>query len=495
MDYLDPNKKRRKKNQLLIMYALLGVAIAIATLVVVYNVNGYSIDRQTGEVIQNGLIYLDSKPESAEVYLNGEKQKGRTDSRLVAQEGVYKIELKRDGYRQWERSLTLEGGSLRRLTYARLVPEAISSDALLNLPVTPSLVSQSNDKRWLVFFTNDNPLLMYMLDLERPQAEIFPLQLAVDFLKSKGPGVWEVIDWADDDKTFLATYTTATGVEAVLINREDATRSLNVNTIYPNIAISEVQLWARKNDLVYLYDKNSATVYRANLTEKTTETALNGVLDYKSYGEDAFLYITKGDAKEGMVQAALRVADKTYRLRDIQEDDKYLLAISKLGNAYVIGVGSPKENRVIVYNDPIHAIDSNDFSTIPVPTTVLNVPTPVEVQISADSSVILARNANEGASHEFEADRSYAFNFTKPVRSETELSWVDGRHLLYLTEAGALQMSDFEGSNSYELVASADAKLGYFDRTMDLLFTVALPAEGNTTPALLRHYMRTEADR
>lgn len=495
MDYLDPNKKRQKKNQLLVMYALLGIAIAIATLVIVYNVRGYSIDRQTGEVIQNGLIYLDSKPESAEVYLNGEKQKGRTDARLVAEEGIYDIELKRDGYRPWSRSLTLEGGSLRRLTYARLVPEKIDSDTLLTLPTTPTLVSQSNDKRWLVFFSNSNPLLMQVLDLERPQAEFFPLQLPVDFLKTKEAGVWKVIDWADDNKTMLATFTSASGVEAVLINREDATKSVNVTTTYPTIAFNNIQLRARKNDLVYLYDQKSASVYQADLTQKTSEKVLGEVLDYMSYGDDAFLYVTKGDAKEGMVQTLLKVGDKSYKLRDIQEDKSYLLAISKLGNAYVLGVGSPKENRVIVYNDPIHALEANDFSTIPVPTTVLTVASPNEVIISADSSVIMARNDTSVASHEFEADRSYAYVLNVPVRAGSEAHWVDGRHMIYDSESGTLQMIDFDGSNNYELVKNAGALQGNFNRTMDFLYTIGAPAEGVTTPPLLRHYMRTASDR
>ncbi len=495
MDYLDPNKKRRKKNQLLVMYALLGVAIAIATLVVVYNVRGYSISRQTGEVIQNGLIYLDSKPESAEIYLNGEKQKGRTDARLVAEEGVYAIELKRDGYRYWKRNLTLEGGSLRRLTYARLVPEKIDSDTLLTLPAAPSLTSQSNDKRWVIFFSNENPLLMQVLDLERTQAQLFPLQLPVDFLKTKESGTWKVVDWADDNKTMLATYTTESGVEAVLINREDATKSVNITSLYPGISISEVQLRARKNDLVYLFDKKSGTVLRADVTQKTSEVVLSNVLAYMSYGEETFLYVTKGDAKDGMVEVFLKVADKSYRLRDIQEDTVYLLAISKLGNAYVLGTGTPKDNRVIVYNDPIHALDANDFSTIPVPTTVLNVTSPNEVHISADSSVIMARNNTTVASHEFEADRSYTFNLAVPVRDLTESHWVDGQHLIYTADSGALQIVDFDGSNDYELVAGAGALQGYFSRTMDLLYTTGAVPEGLTTPPLLRHYMRTQADR
>ncbi|HMT18741.1 MAG TPA: PEGA domain-containing protein, partial [Candidatus Saccharibacteria bacterium] len=141
MDYLDPTKKKRKKNQLLIMYILLGIAIGIATLVVVYNVNGYSIDRETGEVVQNGLLYLDAKPGSAEVFLNGEKQRGKTDARLVVAEGTYDVEMRRDGYLPWKRNLVLEGGSLRRLTYARLVPETIESEAVREVDVEPSFMT------------------------------------------------------------------------------------------------------------------------------------------------------------------------------------------------------------------------------------------------------------------------------------------------------------------------------------------------------------------
>jgi hypothetical protein len=319
--------------------------------------------------------------------------------------------------------------------------------------------------------------------------------LPVDFLKTKEPGTWKVVDWADDNKTLLAIYSTASTTESVLINREDATKSLHASSIYPNISFTDIQLRSRKNDLVYLFDKNSGVVYRADLTQKTFETVLSGVLAYMPYGDDAYLYITKGDAKEGYVQAVLRVGEKNYRLRDVQQDESYLLAISKLGNAYVVGVGAPKENRIVVYNDPIHSLETNDFSTIPVPTTVLSVNTPIEVLISTDSSVIMVRSDSAAASHEFEADRSYAFNLSVPVHVATEARWVDGQHIVYTTESGALQMVDFDGSNSYELVKQAGNLQGYFDRNMDFLFSVGSPAEGTSTPPLLRHYMRTKADR
>ncbi len=257
MDYLDPHKKKQKKTWLMIMYGLLGVAIAIATVVVVYLVNGYSIDSQTGEVIQNGLVYVDSKPESADIFLNGEKQKGKTDARLVLPSGNYELELRRDGYRPWKRTFALEGGSLRRMTYARLVPETLESEVALELPSMPTMTSQSIDKRWFTMMFSDNPLLLRVVDLNRIQPQLISIQLPLNLLDTKEPGAWEVIDWADDNKTFLAVYKTASSNEYALIDREDGTRSKKIKELFPTIPYTEVSLRSRKNDLLYLFDKST----------------------------------------------------------------------------------------------------------------------------------------------------------------------------------------------------------------------------------------------
>jgi hypothetical protein len=493
MDYLDPKKKKQKKINLMIMYALLGIAIAIATVVMVYLVNGYSIDRQTGEVIQNGLVYLDSKPESAEIFLNGEKQKGKTNARLVIPAGSYTFELRREGYRNWSRELTLEGGSLRQLTYARLIPEQLDTELSLELPATVTMTSQSIDKRWLVMGTNDNPLNIHVVDLNRAVKELFTIPLPLDTLDTKEPGAWTVVDWADDNKTFLAAYKTATTIEYVLIDREDGTKTKKLKTIFPTIPFSEASLRLRKNDLLYLHDKTGQKLYEANVTEKTVAQVLDGVIDYKTH-DDGILYVTKTDAAEAMVSAVFKLGDKSYKLRNLKEHSSYLLNVSKQGTAFVMGIGSPVENRVIIYDDPIAALKENDFSTLPVPTTVLRVNNPEEITISADSSVILARGGDMFASHEFEADRSYNFTSNSPLDISQKLHWVDGQHFL-VSSAGRLLMIDFDGSNQNTLSDSITSSGGYFDKDSNLLYSFLPPLESSAKPRLMFTHMRSAADR
>ena len=494
MDYLDPNKKRAKRRQLLIMYILLGIAIGIATLVVVYNVNGYSIDRKTGEVVQNGLLYIDTKPESAEVTLNGEKQRGRTDTRLVVAEGPYDVELQRTGYIPWRRTFILEGGSLRRLTYAKLIPEVIENETQATFEKTPVMATQSVDKRWVVYNFEGAPLTFSVFDTERPQAPPFSLQLPVDFLQSNVAGIWKVVDWAEDHKTFLAYYERGAEREYALINREDGTKAVNITKTFAPQVITYAEMRSRRNDELYLHTRDGAVAI-ARVEDKSLVNVLSSVIDVRSYGENAFIYLTSTDAPAGTVRALLRDGDKEYLLRELKQADRYLLDISKLGNAYVVGVGSPVENRVIVFNDPIHAISKNTTSPIPVPTTVLRVDNPTELHISADSSIIVAHGANETASHEFEADRSYNYKLPAPSLEGTELHWIDGQHLVYVTDTNSLRIVDFDGSNNIELATGLRFPLSFFNKNSEELYAVTTVADGSERAALFRYFLRSAEDR
>ena len=57
MEFLDPRSRRRHRRQLMIGYLLASLAVIIGTVVLVLITYGYSYDRQTGNIIQNGLEF------------------------------------------------------------------------------------------------------------------------------------------------------------------------------------------------------------------------------------------------------------------------------------------------------------------------------------------------------------------------------------------------------------------------------------------------------
>ena len=165
MDYLDPNKKKAHRTRLFIGYALMAVAIAFATVILVYMGSGYYVDRQTGDLIQNGQIYVNSDPGGAQIYLNDKQQKAKTDNKLVVPSGSYKVGMKKDGYRDWEQTLQLEGGKVQRLDYARLIPTTLKSVITQTFASNPTHISQSPDRKYLSLVFAEKPNAVYFYDL------------------------------------------------------------------------------------------------------------------------------------------------------------------------------------------------------------------------------------------------------------------------------------------------------------------------------------------
>jgi hypothetical protein len=483
MDYLDPDKKRQHKQRLLFGYVLIGFAIGIATVLLVYMANGYYVDRDTGQVIQNGLVYVDSRPGGAEIYLNGEKQKGATDARLVVPAGEYEIGLKRDGYRDWGRNLLLEGGSLRKLTYARLIPNELTSSVGANLRSNPIATSQSIDKKWLVLSFGDKPLELNIIDIEQPtvtpQIITIPSNLVVD----SETGTIEITEWADDNRNFIAKYTNGNLINYILVDRENPQAAVNLNILFGDNNY-EIGFQDRNKDIFFAYKPATKSLLTASLSGGVNPSpVVDNVYDYKTFGRDWVLYITES-GEEGLVSARFKRGDKDILLKKIKTSDKYLLQLAKLGNAPVMGISSTVENRAIVYNDPQKFLDENPEASVPIATTVLRVEKPSDLRISSDSSVIMASGQGKFASHEFEADRSYTFTVEVPVDPIQEVRWLDGQHFLFSSE-GKQFMMDFDGSNMYDLVASMPVNGSYFTNNIEIMFSFTPSVTATaTTPDL-----------
>jgi hypothetical protein len=476
MDYLDPKKKRARKNRLIFGYGLIAIAIAIATVLLVYIANGFYIDRNTGQVIQNGLVYLDSRPGGADVYINGEKQRTKTDARLVIPSGQYSFELKKEGYRSWQRTIQLEGGSLRQLTYAKLIPNQLDVSPVIDLRSNPTAVSQSINKRWLVTSYVDNPLSLSITDLEQTPISSVPLEIPASIVSDPLGGRIEIVEWAEDNRHFLASYTVGDVVSYISVDRENPSLAQNLNTLFSNNSY-EIGMRDRKFDQFFVYNPVAKILSTASITGGVSSDAyVEKVIDYKTFGTDWVLYITDS-GEEGLVDVRFKRGDKNILIKQIKTSENYLLQLAKLGNAPVMGFSSPVENRAVVYNDPEAYLNDNPDVKMPIATTVLRVNNPIDLRISADSSVIMAYGPENYASHEFEADRSYNFEAGVPVDASQKIEWLDGQHFVF-SSGGKQNVIDFDGSNRYELVDSIVSLGSIYSEDLSLMFTFTPTSAG-----------------
>ncbi|MBX4188821.1 PEGA domain-containing protein, partial [Candidatus Saccharibacteria bacterium] len=154
MDFLDPRKRRAHNIRLIVGYVLVAIVIGLATVIIVYGANGYGINTKTGQIVQNGLVFADSNPNGAEVFLNGTDRNTTTSARLILPAGTYTLAMKKEGYRDWSRKFLLNEQSVARFVYPFLVPTKPIATNLKTYASAPGLITESPNQQWLLVENN-----------------------------------------------------------------------------------------------------------------------------------------------------------------------------------------------------------------------------------------------------------------------------------------------------------------------------------------------------
>lgn len=84
---------------------------------------GYKIDFIKFKIYKTGIIYVNSRPTGASIYLNGKLHTDLTPAQIEElKPGTYKLEVKRDGFYSWERELIVKPNMVTRADSIVLFP-------------------------------------------------------------------------------------------------------------------------------------------------------------------------------------------------------------------------------------------------------------------------------------------------------------------------------------------------------------------------------------
>lgn len=496
MDFLDPKKKRAHRTRLFIGYGLMAVAIGIATTIIAFEAFGFGLDRKTGTVIQNGLLFIDTHPEAAQITLNGE-DKGQTDARLVIPDGQYTVELKREGYRGWQRTFRLEGSKIERLVYPFLFPEQLDNEDVQLYSETPAFSTQSLDRKWVIVQRVGIINSFDIYDLSSENVDPVELTLADTLFTGFGTGAHslELADWSTDNRHVLLKHIFDGGFEFIMVDREQPALSINVNRTI-NRAPTAITLRDKKFDELYLHTLPAGTLELADTGAGTVLPVLTSVLAYKTYSTEEILFATSEGAAVGKTLVKIRTTDKVQVLRELPAGDPtYLLDISKFDGAWFMVAGASQEKKAYIYKEAFETLSRTSGNKIPIPEAVLKTDNNAQfISFSANVRFVSLQGGNQFAVYDAENDKLFRFN-TKLTLAETEKArWMDG-HRLALNSEGRLKIFEFDGNNMQDLTALQGNHLPYFDRDYDRLFTIGPSGVVQGRTALIQSYMRTAADR
>ncbi|MEX1995519.1 MAG: PEGA domain-containing protein [Candidatus Saccharimonadales bacterium] len=471
MDFLDPRKKRTHRIRLMIGYALMATVIGLGTIVLGYAADGFGINTKTGEIVQNGLLFVGSEPGGAKIYLNGIDQDRTTSARLILQTGDYTLSLQKDGYRQWEKTFHLNERSVARYVYPFLFPIEPVTTAVKHYPTLPLLIAQSPDRRWLFVQQPSvaNRANLHLYDtraLDRAAVTVTLPAGLLSSLDSAGSALKEV-SWTSNSDFMLLEHKYKGGKEFIVVNRSQPGRSFNVNKLF-KVAADKVTFRDAKIDQLYIFDKDKLSLQVGDTrNNQLSQPILTGVVAFNNYDQNLVSYITATGAGEGQVNVRIWDGDQSYTLSSLPLSNTYLLdAASYQDNWYYIA-GSSAAQQLNIYKNPLNSLKGRPGAKAS-PMLALRNPGATQAEFSINSRVIGVQGGQTFSSYDLETQGSYQFKVK--FRLSGLLKWMDGHR--WVGQAGkSIYVIDYDGTNPQELGPSLLPSGGFFSSDYNHLLT------------------------
>lgn len=483
MDFLDPSKKRGHAIRLMVGYVLVGIAIALGTFVLMLQAYGYDLNRKTGQVIQNGLVFVASHPVSANVYLNG-THKGTTSKRLTIEAGQYTVGLKQKGYRDWQRTFTLQGGKVEQLVYPVLFPTKLDASDVLLYKSTPAFATQSPDRRWLLIGQPGSVTSFDNFDLNNPTAPPTTVTLPVGLLSpSNTPDSLTLVEWSTDNRHVLVQHNFSGGNEYIMMDRQEPSSSYNVNKQF-NVTPTIVSLRDKRFDQLYIYNATAKTLQKAEIRSNTVTPLLADVISFKAYGSNIVVYATDDSQSPGKNAIKIWDGNRSYLLHHYPTVTKYALDMATYNNHTYVVVAPVGGGLVYIYKNPL-SLAKQSTKTVPSPFTTLRLEQLAYVSFSANAQFIMAQSGPRIAVYDIERIQRYFYELKDSIPITQQAVWMDGHRITLIINSKTF-VSDFDGINQQTLSSSAPGLLPYFDRNYENLYNVAPSIKVSDKSALTR---------
>jgi hypothetical protein len=491
MDFLDPNKKRAHVIRLYIGYTLVSIAIILGAILLLNVSLGYWVDKK-GNVYQNGLVFVSSIPDAAQVNIEGvnndQNHRLLTNDRINLPAGQYNFEILKQGYRPWQRAIDLRGGSIERLIYPFLFPDNLVTKDVHLYNQNPAFTTISPDHKTILIQepTQARTFDKYDTTAIDKQPTTLTVPSNVMTVSSRKANV-QLVQWSSSNRYVLLQNQLGTKSEFILVDSQNPSQSVNINKRF-HLDPVEVTLRDQNQNQVYLRLANKHLL-TGNVRAGTTQQILQNVESYTSSGDDMLLYISRTpDVGRNRVGAFLYTNNKSYKVRELPQSSAYLIALSRLSNHWQVAVAATSDKHVYVYRDPIDFISSNNPNRV-ANVHSLSIDKPSNVSFSPISQFIVAQSGQHFVVYDILTDRQYQYTIKTPFDTHGASTWMDG-HRLLASSNGKVIVFDFDGSNYQVLSGITAGTVPFFDKDYSNMYTIAPSISTKNQQALTQTSLR-----
>lgn len=476
--------KRKKRAQLTFVYSLMVLAIVSIVAVLVLLMLGYRFNRYAGKVEQGGLVQFDSRPSGADVYLDGIHLANRTASKITTNSGDHLVTMKKTGYTDWEKNVTVKAGNILWLNYARLFPAKPTQEFVASYPSVAGALT-SPDRKYVAALPAPSQPVLAVLHLDNDSSVATSVTLKSTDYSPAAVGkthTFSLVGWDKDSRYLLVRHVyddTKTEYLSVDSRGSDATK--NVTTAL-GVDVAKIVYSLNNSNVVYILTA-AHEIRRGDLSANTLSGPLvSNVADFNTYDSNTLTFETLLDTitKSRSIGYFTIGASKARTVASYTDDGTPAMKL-RFGKYYsesyaLIAYG----NQVTILKGDIPASDATNGPKLDTVATITVDGGAQTLGFSPDKGqFVYAQNGAAVATFDLEllqiARVTLAAAPTKP------LEWVDDYHFTS-TAGGACNNYDFDGTNKHTVATISldlpctianNSKYFYYFTTSDGIVKVA----------------------
>lgn len=478
-----PTQKQQLFERVAVSVLAIVLVVSVVTVTIFFTL-GYRLDSDSGKLQQGALLQFDSRPNGANVWINGEYAGVRTGGKKMVLAGEQVVTFARSGYQDWGRKLDIRSGTLTWLDYVRLVPVNRPVETSASFDGVNKGLASPDRKKYLVQESNSS-LTYKLADLTSDTVKIDEQIIQPDFLVGENmtllegePFAVDIVKWDQGSRYLLAKATKGDIRKWLVIDTQNIDSSRNVSDSL-NVDIEHVDFVGNDGRTLYALltdgtlrklDLGNQTISRAlvsgvsafNVNHETKVVGYIGVDQNDSARAVAGVY-RDGDASgyvlRGTVTGApLSVSSATYHGSDY-------FAVSEGNSVAVLRGNYPRSEA--------------EVSLLKVRDTIRLDDPVLSVSFSATGRFLVAQSESQTLGYETEHRR---YNVGSASGSSGAVNWLDAAYI-WNTVDGSLKIRDFDSSNISDIMKvlpGYDATLSQSGRYIYAIGT------NNDTPALQR---------
>lgn len=437
--------KRKRQALLFFTYGFMTLATIVISAICLLLILGYRLDITDRKIEQGGLIQFRSTPSGATITLDDGVLNTKTPHKLDVSAGTHQVSMKRQGYKEWSKSFSIDAGELLWLNYARLIPTTVKTTNALGMQGTLSDALPTPDRRFVAVIGDQTQPAVQIIDLRNDEAiatrGITIPQTQLTSVADQA-STFKIAEWDFGSRFLLVTHQVGDIVEYIRLDRSaDDGAARNITKEF-NLNFRSMHFSGTSGNVLYgLTDKDIRKVDTD--AGSVSQPLITGVESYRLYRENDIAFVALRSDKR---VAGVYIDGKETIVRSVPSDQPMLVDVAKYYSHYYVALTTPKGIDII--KDPVETKDTSKvFATLPVTAHGL-----LWLDISSSGRFVVGGDGNTYSLYDLETESSFKADFANNATGDRTISWLDDFYLIS-TATGEAKIVEFDGMNGHAITA------------------------------------------